>query len=107
MIHFKLEMEYKDEKMKYFSLYRIGIREVDIKKMISQKILIIYSISPIYAIIINIAYSYYTNSSYGYGVIGILYALIASLVFLMIHLIVYKLYSSAYYKRVISELSLN
>ena len=107
MIDFKLKMEYKDEKMKYFSLYRIGIREIEIKKMICQKILMIYSISFVYAILISIAYSYYTNSSYGYGDIGILYDIIASLVFLIIHLIVYKLYLSTYYKKIISELSLN
>ncbi|GCD13021.1 FtsX-like permease family protein [Clostridium tagluense] len=107
MIHFKLEMEYKDDKRKYFSLYRIGIREIEIKKMISQKILMIYFIPFVYAMIINIAYSYYANSSYGYGVIGILYALITSLIFLIIHLIVYKLYFISYYKRVISELSLD
>ncbi|MCB2299599.1 FtsX-like permease family protein [Clostridium tagluense] len=105
MIHFKLEMEYKDDKRKYFSLYRIGIREIEIKKMISQKILMIYFIPFLYAMIINIAYSYYANSSYGYGVIGILYALITSLTFLIIHFIVYKLYFISYYKSVISELS--
>lgn len=107
MIHFKLQMEFNDEKTKYFSLYRIGIQEIEIKKMICQKILMIYSISFVYAILISIAYSYYTNSSYGYGDIGILYDIIASLVFLIIHLIVYKLYLSTYYKKIISELSLN
>ncbi|MCB2311854.1 ABC transporter permease [Clostridium tagluense] len=105
MIHFKLEMEYKDDKRKYFSLYRIGIREIELKKMISQKILMIYFIPFVYAMIINIAYSYYANSSYGYGVIGILYAIITSLIFLIIHFIMYKLYFISYYKRVISELS--
>ncbi|MBW9158978.1 ABC transporter permease (plasmid) [Clostridium tagluense] len=105
MIHFKLEMEYKEDKRKYFSLYRIGIREIELKKMISQKILMIYFIPFVYAMIINIAYSYYANSSYGYGVIGILYAIITSLIFLIIHFIMYKLYFISYYKRVISELS--
>ncbi|MBW9154566.1 ABC transporter permease [Clostridium estertheticum] len=107
MIHFKLEMEYKDDKRKYFSLYRIGIKEIELKKIISQKILMIYFIPFVYAIIINIAFSYYTNSSYGYGGIGVLYALITSFVFLIIHFIVYKLYFSSYYKRVSSELSLH
>lgn len=105
MIHFKLKMEYKAEKRKYFSLYRIGIKEMEIKKIISQKILIIYCLSPIYAIIINIVYGYYTNSSYGYGEIGSLYAVITGFVIFIIHLIVYELYFSKYYKGVISELS--
>ncbi len=104
MIHFKLKMEYKDEKKKYSSLYRIGIKEIEIKKIISQKILVIFTIPFVYAIIITVAYSYYTNNTYGYGVIGILYALITSLVFFILHLIVYRLYYSTYYKKIISGL---
>ena len=107
MIHYKLKMEYKDEKRKYFSFYRIGIEKMEIKEMLSQKILIIYSIPCIYAVIINIPYSYYTNSSYGYGIIGILYAFITSFVFLIIHLMVYRLYFTVYFKGIISELKLN
>jgi len=104
MIQFKLKMEYKNDKKKYFSLYRIGIGEREIKKMISQKILIIYFISPIYAIIINIVFSYYTFGSAGYGSIGVLFTIITSIIFLLIHMIVYKFYFSKYYKGVISEL---
>ena len=104
MIHFKLKMEYKDEKKKYSSLYRIGIKEIEIKKIISQKILVIFTIPFVYAIIITVAYSYYTNNTYGYGVIGVLYALITSLVLFIIHLIVYRLYSNSYYKEIISGL---
>ncbi len=63
-----------------------------------KKILVIYFIPFLYAVIINIAYSYYTNSSYGYGDIGTLYALIISIVFIIIHLGVYKLYANRYYK---------
>lgn len=105
MIHFKLKMEYTAEKKKYFSFYRIGVKEIEIKKMLSDRILVIFLIPLLYAIVINIAYSYYINSSYGYGLIGILCALLTSLVFLIIHLIVYKLYAKSYYRKVIMELS--
>ncbi len=107
MIHFKLKMEYKAEKKKYFSLYRIGVKEIEIKKMLSDRILVIFLTPLLYAIIINIAYSYYINSSYGYGLIGILCALLTSLVFLMIHLVVYKLYIKSCYRKVVTELCLN
>lgn len=107
MFHFKFKMEYKDEKRKYFSLYRIGIRDIEIKKIISKKLLIIYSISPIYAIIMNVMYSYYINNSYGNGKMGSEYAFIISFVFLAIHLIVYRIYFIKYHKRVILELSIN
>ena len=104
MVHFKLKMEYKDEAKKYFSLYRIGIRQIEIKKIVSQKILMIYFISFIYATIINILYSYYTNCSYGYGTVGIYYSLLISLVLLIIHFIVCKVYIRNYYKNIISAM---
>ncbi|WP_446899806.1 ABC transporter permease [Clostridium sp. LBM24168] len=107
MIHFKLKMEYKNEGKRCFSLYRIGIMKTEIKKIIFQKILIMYFIPLIYAIIINIAYSYYDNSSYGYGIIGVLFALITSFVFLIIHLVICRLYFNIYYKKIISKLDLN
>jgi hypothetical protein len=103
MIHFKFKMEYKDEKIKYFSLYKIGIEEIEIKKIISKKILMIYFVPFVYAIIISIAFSYYGFSIHGLRAIGILYTFIISFIFLIIHLIVYKLYFNVYYSRVISE----
>jgi putative ABC transport system permease protein len=103
MIHFKFKMEYKDEKRKYFNLYKIGIEEIEIKKIISQKILMIYFVPFVYAIIISIAFSYYGFSLHGLRAIGILYTFIISFIFLIIHLIVYKLYFKVYYSRVISE----
>ncbi|WDV45349.1 FtsX-like permease family protein [Clostridiaceae bacterium M8S5] len=103
MIHFKLKMEYNSEKIKYISLYRIGIREIEVKKMIYRKIKIIYNISFLYAIIINIFYAYYTNYTYGYGKIGVFYAIITSILLFIIHSIVYKLYFKMYYKRIIKE----
>lgn len=105
MIHFKFKMEYNDEKRKYFSLYRIGIKDIEIKKIISQKILVIYNLPLLYAIIMNLGYSYYINSSYGYGFTGVLYAFITSIVIFIIHFIVSRLYFSIYYKNVILELN--
>ncbi len=104
MIHFKLMMEYKDEKKKYYSLYRIGTRGKEIRKMISQKMLVIYSIPLIYAIITNIVFSYNTFNSNGYGNTGVSFAIITSLVLLLVHLMVYKLYFNIYYKRIISDI---
>jgi putative ABC transport system permease protein len=104
MVHFKLKMEYDDEKIKYFSLYRIGVKQSEIKKIISKKILSVYFVSFIYAAIINVLYAYYTNFTYGYGVIGILISLLTGFVFLIIHTIVYKLYLNNYYKNIVSEI---
>lgn len=98
MLHYKLRMEYEEEKRKYFRLYKIGIEEVDIKKMISQKILVLYGIPLIYAIIINFGFSFYFFDSHGwYGVEGVLATFIASAVLLGVHLGGGRMYSNAYY----------
>ncbi|KNY26170.1 hypothetical protein Bccel_1432 [Pseudobacteroides cellulosolvens ATCC 35603 = DSM 2933] len=72
--------------------------------MISQKMLVIYSIPLIYAIITNIVFSYNTFNSNGYGNTGVSFAIITSLVLLLVHLMVYKLYFNIYYKRIISDI---
>ncbi|QOR35870.1 ABC transporter permease [Clostridium sp. 'deep sea'] len=94
MIYFKVEMEYEDDKKKYFSLYRLGITNKEINKMVSQKIKTIFSISFIYAIIINIGYSYLMSS-----LRSLFYALLTTLAFASIHFIVYRLCINNYYKR--------
>jgi putative ABC transport system permease protein len=103
MIHFKLKMEYKTEKNKFYSLYRIGIDDKEIEKIISKKIFFVYFLSFIYSVTINIIYSYYTNSSYEYGYIGILCGIISTIIFTVIHSILYKIYFKWYYKKIISE----
>ncbi|WP_234123898.1 ABC transporter permease [Clostridium hydrogenum] len=104
MLHYKLRMEYEEEKGKYFGLYKIGIEEVDIKKMISQKILVLYGISLIYAIIINFGFSFYFFGSHGwYGIQSILATFVASTVLLGAHLGVGRMYSNAYYTGILEH----
>lgn len=100
MIHFKLKMEYEEEKKKYFGLYRIGILDSEIKKIVLKKISAIYYIPIVYAVVISITYNYYTNSSYGYGAIGIAYGSITAIIICILHIVVCKLYSNAYYKKI-------
>lgn len=106
-IHFKLQMEYEDETKKCFSLHRIGIEKIEIKKMVFQKILMIYVVPLVYAVIINSLYISYIFNPKTYGSIGIIGAIITSLILLLIQLIVCKLYSNVYYKKIIFELDLN
>lgn len=105
MIHFKLKMEQSAEKEKYNSLNRIGVKDIEIKKMLSDRTLVIFLIPFIYAVIINILYSYHVNSSYGYGLIGISFALLTSLVFFVIHLVVCKLYVKSYFNEIVMEMN--
>ncbi|WP_310937767.1 FtsX-like permease family protein [Clostridium sp. SHJSY1] len=104
MIHFKLKMEYKDEREKYLNLYRIGISEIEVKKIMSKKILLLYFISFIYGIVVSVIFSYCFFSSYGYGNIAILVSFIASFIFSLIHVIIYKLYFKTYSQKITLEL---
>lgn len=106
MIHFKLQMEYEGEKRKYFSLFRIGISEIEIKKIMSKKILVVYFIPLIYGIIISVMFCTCFFTSYGYGCIGILAAIIVSIIFSLIHAVVYKLYFMIYYGKIINSIIL-
>ncbi len=73
-----------DEKSKFISFYRIGIREIEIKNDVQKHICDLFCFF-IYAILINISYSYYTDSSYGYRAVALLYGIITSFIFLIIH----------------------
>lgn len=104
MIHYKLMMEYKDDQMRYFSLYKIGIDEIEIKRIVKQKILMTYFIPFIYAVIINIPFSYYVFNSHIHSGLENPIIITTSIAFFIIHLVMCKLYTNVYYKRIISEL---
>lgn len=107
MIHFKLKMESQDDVKKYLSLHRIGLLEDELRTMVRQKIRVIFLAPVGYAGVITIAYSYYINSTYGYGVTGIFSALLTTVVFLVIHFIVYRRYVLISYKQANARLSLS
>ncbi|WP_257674831.1 FtsX-like permease family protein [Clostridium felsineum] len=97
MLHYKLKMEYKDEKAKYFSLYRIGIQEEEIKKVLSRKILIMYFLPLIYGAIMDVFFGQFAFNLH-------VLTLTVIFVFAIVHFIIYKVYFNIYYKRFILEL---
>ncbi|MFC3747643.1 hypothetical protein ACFORK_13015 [Paenibacillus sp. GCM10012306] len=105
MFHFKLKMESRDDIKKYHGLYRIGLLENEIKTMVNQKIRVIFLIPFGYAAVITLAYSYYVNSTYGYGMIGVFSALLTTFMFLCLHFVVYRRYVLVDYKQIISQIS--
>ena len=101
IIHFKFKMEYDEEEKRVYSLYRIGISDYEIKEIISKKVLIIFFVPYIYSLVISIIYNYYSNSSYGYGALAIIYSVCILIIFMIVHFIVYKLYLKSYLKNII------
>lgn len=105
ILHFKLGMEYKEEKRKFFNLYKLGITSIEIKKIISKKVLIIYFLSFIYALLVSVPYNYYIYGAYISKPSYFLDTIAAAGIFIIIHLTVYHIYSGEYYKKIIEELN--
>ncbi|AHV99481.1 FtsX-like permease family protein [Paenibacillus sabinae] len=95
MIHFKLKMESMSDNRRYRSLHRIGLLEDELKTMVDRKIRVIFGVPFAYAAVLTIAYSYYTNSSYGYGLIGLACGALTVSAFLLLHAAVYRRYSQS------------
>jgi len=104
MIHFKLKMEYENEKKKFRSLYRIGIREAEVEKAVYLKILVIFLMSPVYSIILNFAFGTSIFCQYGFDAVGVLCIAAMSFVVLLVHLFVYRRYARIYNKGIVSEI---
>ena len=104
MIHFKLRMEYDNEKKKFRSLYRIGIQETEVKTAVYQKILVIFLVSPVYSIILNFAFGVSIFSQYRFGTFGILCVAVMSFIFLFAHWRVCRRYAGVYGAGVIEEM---
>lgn len=97
MIHFKLKMEREDEKKKYRSLRRIGIQAAEVKKAVYRKVLVIFLVSPIYSILISLAFSHIMLNPLGLGIESIVSTIAVSILFLLVHLLVYRRYARAYF----------
>ncbi|CAM4511084.1 hypothetical protein PbDSM24746_61390 [Paenibacillus macerans] len=105
MIHFKLKMESLSDNKQYRSLHRIGLLEEELKTMIDRKIRVIFGVPFVYAAVLTIAYSYYINSSYGYGLIGLASAAVTVSAFLLLHVAVYRYYSRGSFRQAAAGIS--
>lgn len=99
MMHFKLDMEYDSERVKYRSLYRLGTQRAEMKRMLFQKVFSMYFVGFGYAMGISFLFSYYANSSYGYGGIGVGYCLLISTIVGLIHFGMYRRHANKYFVR--------
>ncbi len=102
MMHFKLNMEFDSEGIKYRSLYRLGIQTSEMKRMLSQKVFSMYFTGFSYAVIVSVLFSYYANSSYGYGFIGIALCFLISCIVGVVHFMVYRKHAATYCGRMMT-----
>jgi putative ABC transport system permease protein len=93
MIHFKLGMEKEEDQRKLHTLHRIGITGKEISAIVSSKIAVVFLTPLTYSVVLTILYSYYVNSSYGYGWIGVGYSCLCAVALICVHMMLCKIYS--------------
>ncbi|AWB42959.1 hypothetical protein DCC85_01090 [Paenibacillus sp. CAA11] len=105
MIHFKLKMESMSDNKRYQGLYRIGLLDGELRTMIDRKLRVIFGVPFVYAAVLTIAYSYYINSSYGYGLIGLASAAVTVSIFLLLHITVYRCYARSSFRQAVAGIT--
>lgn len=99
MLHFKLMTELEREKKKYKKLFKIGITDWEIKRIVSKELAVLFFIPQALAIIIAIIYSYIMPIyQRGERLMGVLYALIIGLLYLVFQYIFFNIYKKHYIK---------
>jgi len=104
MIHYKLRIEHENDKRIFRSLYRIGMQDVEIKNIIKKKILVVFFVSAVYALLLNLVFSFNIYNSYDDGLMGVVYTAAVSGVFFFVNLLFYKLYADHYSKDAAAEI---
>ena len=98
MIHYKFEMEIEEERHKMQLLQSMGASESDVGRMLFEKVCLIFLTPFLGAVILTVMYGYGTNFSYGYGFVGIRYAILVSIVWFSIIATTIILYYRRYMK---------
>jgi len=106
-IHFKLGMEYEEERYKIWLLKSIGVLSEDLKQIVRVKIQSIFFFPLYLAIIVMLLYSVGTNITYGYEQIGLLLGWVVSIVVVLIMNIVVMCYVNYFHKKIIKRILYN
>lgn len=99
IIRFKFGIEFDSDQHKIALLQSLGSDEKNIKNIIKGKVYSIYGIPFMIASIILIGFSYGTNFTYGYGMLGILYGVEVIVCIMIITMFIAILFSKNLFKR--------
>jgi hypothetical protein len=99
ILHFKLLIEFEREKIKYKKLYKIGITEMEISRVISKEIKVLFILPVLIGTMVAIFYSYSMPIVMGKEMLAMKYSLIFSLIYLLIQFVFYLLYKRFYIKK--------
>ncbi|APC39431.1 FtsX-like permease family protein [Clostridium estertheticum] len=104
MLHFKLLTEYDNEKIKYKKLYKIGITDNEVAKLISKELKVLFFVPYILSFFVSAFYSYHLPVKQGGQMVTLMYSLIISLIYFCFQIVFYLVYNKMYVKRLIQDL---
>ena len=97
ILHFKLLIEFEREKIKYKKLYKIGITEMEISRVISKELKILFILPVLIGTMVAIFYSY--SMLVGVEMSAIKYSIIFGLIYLGLQFAFYFIYKKFYIKK--------
>jgi putative ABC transport system permease protein len=97
-------MEHENDQKTFRSLYRIGMKDVEVKDTLKKKLLVVFFLPPVYTLILNLFFSHSIYISTGDGIIGIIYTIAVSGAFFLVNALLFQLYASDYSEEIVSEI---
>ncbi|MFT5875085.1 MAG: hypothetical protein ACI8WT_004066 [Clostridium sp.] len=104
ILHFKLLTEYENEKIKYKKLYKIGITDNEVSKLISSELKVLFFLPYILSTFVATFYSYTLPVKQGGEMVTLTYSLIISLIYFVLQIVFYLIYKNIYVKKLIRDL---
>ncbi|MGV8979887.1 FtsX-like permease family protein [Clostridium sp.] len=104
ILHFKLLTEYEDEKIKYKKLYKIGITDNEVSKLILKELKVLFFLPFILSTFVAAFYSYNLPVRQGAGLVTLMYSLVISLIYFCFQILFYLVYKKVYIRKLIKDL---
>ncbi|MGH4121598.1 MAG: FtsX-like permease family protein [Clostridium sp.] len=104
ILHFKLLTEYEDEKIKYKKLYKIGITDNEVTKLILKELKVLFFLPFVLSTFVAAFYSYNLPVKQGAGLVTLTYSSIISLIYFCFQIVFYLIYKKIYIKKLIRDL---
>lgn len=99
-IYFKIQSELKEETHTVLKLYRIGITDKELWKILRRKNSCYYMLPLMFGILSGVYYSYCVNALYGYGTIGFICGSLVAVITFVIQIFVIWLTTKNEYKSI-------
>jgi hypothetical protein len=104
ILHFKLLTEYENEKIKYKKLYKIGITENEVYKLISKELKVLFFLPFILSTFVSAFYSFNLPVKQGGEMVTLMYSLIITLIYVCFQIVFFLVYKKTYLKKIIQSL---